>query len=79
MLFVRTPCSACKRGDLGFFCGASGKLVLVCDRCDAVFPDPANAATPADDATIEGGRWAEREEVRAAGYEHLILGELHRR
>lgn len=78
MLFVRTPCGACGRGDLGFFCASGGELVLVCDRCEAVFPDPTNAATPAGDASLEGGHWAQRDEVEAAGLDHLILGEHHR-
>ena len=78
MFFVRTPCSACERGDLGFFCAAGGEMVLVCDRCDAVFPDPTNATAPADEAILDGGHWAGRDEVEAAGFDHLILGEHHR-
>ena len=78
MLFVRTPCSACERGDLGFFCAAGGRMVLVCDRCDAVFADPQDATGPAAEASLAGGHWAERDEVREAGFDHLILGEHHR-
>lgn len=78
MLFVKTPCGACGRGELGFFRAADGAIVLLCERCHAVHPDPREVGMPeATEAgpALDGGAWAERREVEAAGLAHLILGE----
>jgi hypothetical protein len=70
-------------GVLGFFRCAGGRIVLVCDECDALFQSPDHIS--ADQAILDPPSardpdtgWATREEVEQVGWGARIAGEYER-
>ena len=78
-------------GRVGFWrCDDGNRLVLVCDECDATWLHPASVTSesalfPASPdfnvdnlgCSLSGPKagWAEREEIKVAGWEPFIAGE----
>lgn len=89
MFHIRNLCPVCKAGYVGFMrCSGEKDLVLFCDECDAVWVDPpsvdvSTVVFPSSGRFVREAlctleRWATREEIKFAGWEHLIAGEYER-
>ena len=79
MLYPVERCAACGEGILGIYRAGDGRLVMLCDECEAAFPAP-NKRSLDDAFAVEPkpfaeGRWANREEVINAGWLAAIGGE----
>lgn len=81
MFYAENRCPFCRQGLLGFFKRDAGDVVLVCSECDLAFPGPdainMKAAFDINDSNPHtDGRWAIREDVKAAGWEAAVAGEM---
>lgn len=80
-------CSYCThQGWLGFYvCGDYQTIVLICDECETIYLSPEDKLrdVPVLDrdgmlpsgVLLSGGRWANRAEVSALGWEKYVEGE----
>jgi hypothetical protein len=84
MLYIQI-CNLCQAGVVGLWLCSDGRIVLMCDECDAAWIDPSHTECvdhflPTNGTILPGlgcqiMRWATREEVVAAGWEEYIAGE----